>query len=93
MIDNKQKIILELHALEMIMAVYNLKTDKRKKYTLDLLADYKDMDTFIVANQVQSFRQINQVSKSELWMLIPLRKRICVLRDGAFAGGIVFSDR
>ncbi len=74
------------------MAVYHLETDKRKKYNLDLLADYKDMDTFIVANQVQSFRdqpdfQIGVVDA------IPVRERICVLRDGEFAGGIVFSDR
>ncbi len=68
LLDNKQKVRLELHSPETVKAVYRLKTDKRKKYTLDLLADYQDIDTFIVANQVQSFREINQVSKAELWM-------------------------
>jgi hypothetical protein len=67
MIENKKRLTFEFHLTETIMGVHHLKTDKKKKYTLDLLAG-KDMNTFITANQLQALGDINTISKSELWL-------------------------
>jgi hypothetical protein len=67
-IETKQKISFELQMSGQVIATFTLKSNQQKGINIDLIVDYKDLESFIRAHKIKSVKDFELINSSNLWL-------------------------
>ncbi|MBB5438813.1 hypothetical protein HDC92_002494 [Pedobacter sp. AK017] len=67
-IKTKEEVYLELHETGQVIATCPLSFDEKKGISIDLLADYDNVEQLIKVHGIKRTEDLNRITQSDLWL-------------------------